>query len=231
MSKIIKYELRRMIWNQFVLCMVAVLLLYGWLLLSGDVIQGIANTAPFSPWSFGYYISRLTPIVCLGELLMILLYASRKEKMVSTITSPTPFKKTTYLLIRSGVIVFAMLLASFLGFVLAIGFSGVFFHEYPVINYVLPYVVTVVPLVIFCLGTGVFLSKRNPLLLILLGGILLIGLIPSIDLYEMQFYISYPDTLKALDPGFHIPVWLFGKQVVLCIVGIAFYFSEYRYNK
>lgn len=59
---------------------------HGWLTLTGSTVLGVAHTAPFLPWSFGYYLSRRLPLVCLGELLFAACFTSRKELLVRPLT-------------------------------------------------------------------------------------------------------------------------------------------------
>ena len=79
MGKIFRYELRRLLWNKIFFGILAVSMGWGWVLLTGEVILGIANTAPFSPWSFGYYLARLLPMLCLGELFFLSFFTSGQE--------------------------------------------------------------------------------------------------------------------------------------------------------
>lgn len=70
MNKIFRYELRRLLWNKLFFGILLVSLGYGWLTLTGSVVRGVAHTAPFSPWSFGYYLSQALPLICLGDLVV-----------------------------------------------------------------------------------------------------------------------------------------------------------------
>ena len=76
MIKIFYYELHRLLLNKLSVCILAVSLGYGWLILTRTTIQGIAHTAPFSPWSFGDYISRTLPMICLGEFFFLTFFTS-----------------------------------------------------------------------------------------------------------------------------------------------------------
>ena len=51
-------------WNKFFARLAIVLLLYGALVLRNVTILGVSHTAPFSPWSFGDYLSRM--LLCCG---------------------------------------------------------------------------------------------------------------------------------------------------------------------
>ena len=68
MGKIYRYECRRLLWNQFFVGLIAVLLCYGALVLRDVTILGVSHTAPFSPWSFGDYLCRMLPLLWIGAL-------------------------------------------------------------------------------------------------------------------------------------------------------------------
>ena len=74
MGKIFRYECRRLLWNKFFIGLAVVLLLYGALVLHGVTILGVAHTAPFSPWSFGDYLSRMLPLLWIGMLFLSLIH-------------------------------------------------------------------------------------------------------------------------------------------------------------
>lgn len=61
MRKIFLYECKRLLWNKFFAGLVLVLLFYGWQVLRRVTILGVSHTAPFSPWSFGDFLSRDAP--------------------------------------------------------------------------------------------------------------------------------------------------------------------------
>ena len=71
MRKVMRYECKRLLWNRFFVGLVLVLLFYGWQVLGGTTILGVAHTAPFSPWSFGDYLSRMTPLLWVGVLFFL----------------------------------------------------------------------------------------------------------------------------------------------------------------
>ena len=153
---------------------------------------------------------------------MLLLFFSKKEQTVRTITDPTSFPKSTYMAVRSFVVGLVVFLLSILMVVMGIVFMGVWFHEYPVKDAVLTYVLTVVPCLVFTLGSGMFLGRKNPLFLLGLAGIWLLGFLPFVDAYHISFYQWYPGTIPDLDPEFQLPVWMIGTQVGILVSGIVF---------
>ena len=78
MVKIFRYECKRLLWNKFFFGILAVTLFYGWQVLGGTTILGVAHTAPFSPWSFGDYLSRMVPLLWVGVLFFLTFFTSPK---------------------------------------------------------------------------------------------------------------------------------------------------------
>jgi len=71
LRKIFLYECKRLLWNKFFAGLVLVLLFYGWQVLRRVTILGVSHTAPFSPWSFGDFLSRMLPLLWIGALFII----------------------------------------------------------------------------------------------------------------------------------------------------------------
>ncbi len=61
MTRIFFYELKRLLWNQFFVGILAVILFTGWQILNQVTLLGIEQTAPFSVQSFCDYLLRLLP--------------------------------------------------------------------------------------------------------------------------------------------------------------------------
>ena len=90
MSKIFRYECRRLLWNKFFIGLAVVLLLYGALVLHAVTILGVSHTAPFSPWSFGDYLSRMLPLLWIGMLFFLTFYTSPKARRAAVLTDAAP---------------------------------------------------------------------------------------------------------------------------------------------
>lgn len=88
MGKIYRYECRRLLWNQFFAGLAAVLLGYGALILRGVTILGVSHTAPFSPWSFGDYLSQMLPLLWIGALFFLTFFTSPKARRTAALTDP-----------------------------------------------------------------------------------------------------------------------------------------------
>ena len=100
MSIIFRYECRRLMWNRFFFGFLLILLLYGWQVLDEVTILGISHTAPFSPWSFGDYLSRQLPLLWAGTLFLLTFFTSGKARSVSVLTSACPMNPERYAVAR-----------------------------------------------------------------------------------------------------------------------------------
>ena len=86
MRKIFLYECKRLLWNKFFAGLVLVLLFYGWQVLRRVTILGVSHTAPFSPWSFGDFLSRMLPLLWIGALFFLTFFTSEKARRAAVLT-------------------------------------------------------------------------------------------------------------------------------------------------
>ncbi len=101
MGKIFGYECRRLLWNKFFVGLLLVLLFYGWQVLTGATLLGVAHTAPFSPWSFGDYLGQMTPLLWIGALFFLTFFTSGKARRAAVLTDATQADPRRYALARS----------------------------------------------------------------------------------------------------------------------------------
>ena len=102
MGKIFQYECRRLLWNKFFGGLLLVLLFYGWQVLSRMTILGVSHTAPFSPWSFGDFLSRMVPLLWIGSLFFLTFFTSGKARRAAVLTDAAPMEPRRYALARCG---------------------------------------------------------------------------------------------------------------------------------
>lgn len=98
MIKIFQYECKRLLWNKFFFGLLLILLFYGWQVLNSVTILGVSHTAPFSPWSFGDYLSRMIPLLWIGALFFLTFFTSGKAQRVNILTDATPVSPRRYAL-------------------------------------------------------------------------------------------------------------------------------------
>ena len=132
MSKIFRYECRRLLWNKFFIGLAVVLLLYGALVLHAVTILGVSHTAPFSPWSFGSYAARALPFLAAAQLCFLLRLYSRKARGVRTLTAAAPIPPGRYLFLQASAAASAVLLLGVCHVLLGCcSFSGCSAAPYP----------------------------------------------------------------------------------------------------
>ncbi len=229
MNKLFRYELRRLLWSKLFWGVLLVALGYSWLTLTGSIVLGVAHTAPFSPWSFGYYLSQVLPLICMGELLFVAYFTSKKELQIRPLIQATPVDQRKYLIMRCGVVLVCTLLLCLCVAALAMGFYVWLFGWMDYSKLVLPALLTLIPSIIFCMGAGLLLSSLNPALIyILMALVLLLSVLPlptAINYSLSSFFSQFPLNLDILDPAFHVPGWLAVSRIILTLLGGTFAIS------
>ena len=227
MYKILLYELKRLIFNKLFLALLIITSIYAYIILSGEIILGIAYTAPFSPWSFSAYLSKVLPLLMITLLFFITFMYSRHEKQVRQLTYSTPFDLFKLCLIKCASVAAAFLLITFLIVILCMTFYAILFKFYDFGSFILPIILILIPCFLFILGMGLFLGSINyNFLFIMMIAVLLLGFIPLpvfLDLYGSGFFSTYPLSLPlGLDgePAFSLPTDFIMGRGFFCIIGI-----------
>ncbi len=220
-KKIFRYELRRLLWNRVFLGLLLILLAYGWLTLIGEILLGVANTAPFSPWSFGSYCGKLLPVICAGELFFLTFFTGTRECRV--LADASPVDPGRYAAVRLGAVLAGTLLLSVCGAALALGFYGAVFGWMGFASLAAPGLLVLVPAVVFCLGLGWMLGRINgALLYAAIAGILLVSQLPmpaAVDFTLGTFFGTFPKTLGTMDPAFTVPPSILWGRVGYTVAG------------
>lgn len=225
MIRIFRYECKRLLWNKFFVGLVLVLLFYGWQILSGETVLGVSHTAPFSPWSFGDYLSRMLPLLWIGTLLFLTFFTSARARRVTTLTDAAPASPRLYALIRCAAVLTGTALMVLLCLLEAAVFYGRYFGWYAWGSLFLPAVAVLIPALIFALGSGWFLGNIRPwlayvwMLLPLLC--MALPLPEAFSLWNGRFFADYALSLGKLDPGFSMPVSVILAQCILLAAGAA----------
>ena len=225
MSKIFRYECRRLLWNKFFIGLAVVLLLYGALILHAVTILGVSHTAPFSPWSFGDYLSRMLPLLWIGMLFFLTFYTSPKARRAAVLMDATPMPPKQYALVRCA----AALTGGVLLSLLCMGEAAVFYGRLLGVSGgggpLLPALSPRLPALVFALGSGGLLGQVRPWLvyvwMVVPFGCMALPLPDALKIWNGQFFGEYPLTLGTLDPGFSMPAAVLIVQCALFAVGIV----------
>ncbi len=210
MGNIIGYECRRLLGNKFFVGLLAVTLFYGWQVLQRVTILGISHTAPFSPWSFGDYLSRMVPLLWIGTLFLLTFFTSSKARRVSVLTSAAPISPRRYGLARCAAALTGAALLAGACLLEAALFYGWYFSWYQWSTLWFPALVTLVPPVAFALGSGWVLGRARPWLIYAWMALPLLGAVfplpRALSIWNGSFFTLYPLALETLDPSFALPL-------------------------
>lgn len=224
MIKIVFYELKRLLWNQFFVGLLAVVLFYAYQVLSRETLLGVAHTAPFSPWSFGRYLTRLLPLLWVGALFFLTFFTSAKERRTAALTGATPVQPWKYALARCAAALAGLALLSAAVLAMAALFYGRMFHWYDWPSLALAAGITLVPPLLFALGSGWALGRLCPWALyvwmLVPFALTLLPLPQAMGLWNGSLFSEYPLALGDLDPAFVLPASVWMVQGAILAAGI-----------
>lgn len=239
MSKVLKYELKRLIFNKFFFALQVITLLYSYQILSGDIIVGIAYTAPFSSWSYGMYLADILPLLLITLLFFITFQYSNQEKQVKQLTFATPVSPLKYALVKCSAMAVGYFIISLFVIVLSLIFYGVIFGYYGFTEFIVPILITLIPSMLFIFGVGLLAgSVQSNIIYALMIIVLLIGFLPLpefADLYGGHLFSTYPLKLPVgLDgePIFSLPLSFLLGKIFYSVTGVMLmFYGIKRYTK
>ena len=223
--KIFGYECKRLLWNKFFIGISVVLLFYAWQVLDSVTILGVSHTAPFSPWSFGDYLSRMLPLLWIGALFFLTFFTSPKARRAAILTDAAPISPRRYAFVRCAAALAGTILLTLAVLVLAAVFYGQYFGWHQWGTLLLPALLTLAPPLLFALGSGWLLGQANPWLLYVWMFVpFLCRALPlpgGLGLLTGRFFTEYPLTLGTLDPPFAVPAVQVLSQCGILAAGVV----------
>ena len=160
MTRIFFYELKRLLWNQFFVGILAVILFTGWQILNQVTLLGIEQ-------SFCDYLLRLLPLLWIGTLFFLSFFFSKSEQRTDVITHATPVNPLIYAVIRCSAVFVGSLLLIVVVFLLAAVFYGRFFHWYHWKTLLIPGCLILIPILLIDILIGWFIGQKFPWLLLI----------------------------------------------------------------
>ena len=223
MRKIFRYECRRLLLNKFFAGLVLVLLAYDAMVLESATILGVSHTAPFSPWSFGDYLSRMLPLLWVGASFFLTFFTSGRARRAMALTDAAPMDARRYAWARCAAALAGTALMALCCLLEAAVFYGRYFGWYAWGSLLLPALATLAPTLVFALGCGWLLARIRPWLLypwMLLPFAVSALLLPeALGLWNGSLFTALPLTLGTLDPAFTLPASAVIAQLVLLACG------------
>lgn len=236
MLKIFCYECRRLLGGKAFLGMSAVTLWTAYQTLRGQIIWGVADTAPFSAWSFGYYLAVLLPYISAAGLLLLTGFFTKSARQTEVLTQATTMKAWQYALVRCGAVALGQVLLSVCVAGMGIAFFISLFGAVPMQGFGQVVCLTLLPLPVLALGLGTVLGRRGVALLYALAAAMF--LLPSLfsmvaalgtsgafnvaAMWEptgLAFFRGFPAALGVLDPPLRVPVAVWIARLCLLLAG------------
>lgn len=228
MNKIFYYELKRMLWNRTFFGLLLVNGLFAWFVLSTDIIQGIAYTAPFSAWSYCTYLGKTLPLEAATILLLLSSYYGRKQKLLETLTLATPVTASRQMLLRTAAAGVCFLLLCLTTAGLAAYFYAALFRFTDFAAFVLPSLLLALPCFLFLAGLGQLLAALHPGLLYLLTAVSFVlgfsGPQTAFDLFGAGYFSSRPLVLPVGadgEPAFALSASFCAARLLYLAAGMA----------
>lgn len=225
MTKIYKYELNRLLFNKFFLGLLAVTMVYSYMTMDSEIVLGVADTAPFSSWSFGAFLSQILPLLMVTLVFFLSFLCSPNEKQVQILTDATPVSHSEYLLVRYAAIVTGFIIISLAAVAVCLIFYANIFRFTDFRGFSAPALLALIPSLLLFLGMGTALGKLHPALVYVLVPVaLLLPLAPlpyAADLYAGRFFAQYPASLGTVEPAFSVPASVLVGKAVCSLVGIG----------
>lgn len=224
LNRIYGYECRRLILNKFFIGISVLILVYGWQVLKNITILGVSFTAPFSAWSFGDYLSRMSVFLWIGILFMVGFYHTKAEKRRAVIFESAPVKPYVFDLIRIGAILTVTALLVFIICLPAVVFYGSVFDLYPTGMILCATLLTLFPIAVFAIGSGKLLAHvGTPVLYIWMSVPFILKMIPLPEAFGIlngSSFTERPLSIEGLDPEFSLTVGVIVVQSIVFILGV-----------
>ncbi len=220
MIKLFFYELRRLLLNKFFIGLLFIAGFFSYYVLSGEVILGVGYTAPFSGWSYGWFLSQILPLLMIALLFLVSFLFTKQEKQVQTIIAATPVNPAAYLLTRCLAMLTGLAVITAVIIAESLIFYKILFRFTSFGDFLMPVIVTIIPATLLTLGTGLIAGRLNLNVLYCLMLLLLFVNPMHIDIFGSNFYSSYPASLTVNDPPFILPVSFLTGRVIFAAAGI-----------
>ncbi|WP_343208326.1 hypothetical protein [Anaerolentibacter hominis] len=226
MFKLFRYELRRLLWNKFFPALTLITIWYARQILTGEILMGISNTAPFSGWSFGVFLAQVSPLLLITLLFFLTFLYSEQEKEVRKLTDPVLLSPIKYHFVQYGAIAAGYLILCIIVLVEAgiCYYKWFGFREFQTL--ILPALLVLVPSFLFLFGLGNILGRiKGSLLYALMLLMLVLTQLPMpvwFDLLGESYLREYPLSLGIVEPAFQLSLTAGISRLIFCLTGILF---------
>lgn len=211
--------------NKFFLGLLLVILFYGREVLNNVTIFGVSHTAPFSAWSFGDYLSRMTPLLWIGTSFLVAFFTSRRSLRAAVLTDAASVSPRRYAAARCAAALTGSMVLALACIAEAAAFYSLNFGWHDWGELIVPAALTLPPSMLFALGSGWFLGQLKPwLTYVWMAAPFLCMSLPlpdALGIWNGSFFTDYPMTLNSLDPEFCLSAPVVAVQCVFAASGVV----------
>lgn len=167
----------------------------------------------------------MVPLLWIGVMFFLTFFTSGKAQRVNILTDATPISPRRYAMARYAAALTAAGLLALVCIGEAVFFYRQYFGWYNWGQLLSPALITLIPELIFALGSGWFLGQVRPCLVYVWMSVpfwcIALPLPDALKIWNGQFFRDYPLTLGTLDPAFCIPAGALIVQCTLFAIGIV----------
>lgn len=228
MIKVFGYELKRLLTSGLFIAMLLVNGVFAWYILTTEIIEGIAYTAPFSVWSGCAYTGKTLPLSIITILLLQAGYYGKRQKQVEILISSSPVTYGQTVLIRTAALGVSFLIICLVQGILEIIFFSVFFGYYDFWRFIIPVILEIVPCFVLCTGFGHLAGRFHCGLVYALLPVAFIlgymGISGAFDFFGNGFFSSYPLMLpvgQSGEPDFAMSSVRLTARLIYLLAGIG----------
>lgn len=235
--KILKYELKRIIFSKVFVITFIIALFFSAISLYTEIIQGVSGTAPFSKWSYCKFLCDINTIMLLILMLTCTGLFSRNEQRVREITSCTSLPQKKYLATKSLALFVSYLIIAVCCIFISLVFYKTTFSFTSCQNFLLPILIILLPTFVFVFGTSMFLGNKSQTLLyawipiILVLSFISFNSTPFIDIFA-KGYVTYMPTVISVDslgePVFSLSLNFIISRLIFTLVGMVLYVASFK---
>lgn len=235
--KILKYELKRIIFSKMFMIVFIIALFFSVIDLYTEIIQGVSGTAPFSKWSYCKFLCDINTIMLLILMLSCTGLFSRNEQRVREITSCTSLPQKKYLATKSFALLISYLIIAVCCILISLVFYKTIFNFISFQNFLLPILIILLPTLVFVFGTSMFLGTKSQILLyswipiVLILSLISFNSTPFIDIFA-KGYVTYMPTVLPVDslgePVFSLSLDFIMSRLTFTLVGMVLYVASFK---
>ncbi|MBE6081998.1 MAG: hypothetical protein E7205_04835 [Tissierellaceae bacterium] len=231
---LMKYEIKRIVWSKKYLYILLLIAATTYDSLTRLVINGYLGTAPFSQWTYAFFISMISPVLMASMIFIVSDIFNEKEIRVRSIIYSSPISQIQYYMLKSSSVFVIFILTSLVPIFMSFIYYKAIFGYSEFGSFIKFIIVFLLPTFIFLLGLSMILGKINGKLIyvlipitFLMGMLNFDNIIPIwADIFGNNFLSTYSYMMllgrKTEAVAFKFPSSFIFTRLELIILGIIF---------